>query len=105
MTVTVTGLELACNPVVHMQAKIRKHYLEHTDTRDVLFDVNAPVEAIKAMDSVATASQQLFIDGRNRSHIDAVLYTLLAANHTEDEEAVLNIFRHLDNQLNIMTRS
>ena len=42
------------------------------------------------MDSVAVAAQHLFIDQSSCSPTDAVLYTLLATNHTENSVAVVN---------------
>ena len=66
------------------------------------------------MDSIAVASQQLFIDQSSCSPTEATLYTLLADNHTDDEKAVVNqrdsvsvdaTNASLDTQLHILTRS
>ena len=66
------------------------------------------------MDSVTMASQHLLLDQSSCSPTDAVLYTLLAVNHTDNADAIVNqderlrlgsMFHSVTGDLHVLTRS
>ena len=56
------------------------------------------------MTVIASASQQLFLDNSNCSPTEAILYSLLAANHADNREAIVNSVND-DTKIHALTRA
>ena len=56
------------------------------------------------MTVIASASQQLFLDNSNCSPTEAILYSLLAANHADNREAIVNSV-NADTKIHVLTRA